>query len=255
MPLNSIAAVPLLASLVLSYRADSGTVYVAADSRITTAHFLSSSLPETGSNRPNDSGCKIRVLNGGVVFVGTGTTLFSANGHKTNIYTIAADAASHLPPVPLQAADIRRMALEWQTAVRVRLQSRLSASSQGSAPESVAGTTGSFYAATEDSGVYAVTARIAPRGHQIESIEEPQPPSGYMVATGTEVAKHDALEIAANPASALLPWPRRLQSIEARTIREEALRYGARSTIGGPIDLIEITPQGPLWLARKPTCR
>ena len=150
MPLNSIAAVPLLASLVLSYRADSGTVYVAADSRITTAHSFSSSLPETVSNRPDDSGCKIRVLDGGVVFVGTGTTLFSANGRQTNIYTIAADTASHLPPVPLQAADIRRMALKWQTAVRARVQSRLSASPQGSAP-AVAGITGSFYAATEDS--------------------------------------------------------------------------------------------------------
>jgi hypothetical protein len=46
-----------------------------------------------------------------------------------------------------------------------------------------------------------------------------------------------------------------LQAIEAETIRVEAERYGRRSDIGGPIDVIEISSQGPVWLARKAICR
>jgi hypothetical protein len=207
------------------------------------------------SSGTEDAACKIRVLNDGVVFVGTGNTLFSADGQATNIYTIATNAAASHPRGPLRAADIHQIALAWQTAVRARLQQRLNASQKKAVTESVIGTTGSFYAATEDKSVYALTLRIASHGNQIESIEEPQPPPGYLVAAGTTAAKADALAVAANPALRSIPWSSRLERIAAQTIREEALRYGTRSTIGGRIDLIEITSQGPTWLARKPTCR
>ncbi len=247
MPFSVLAAAPLLASLVLSYRSSPDKVYIAADSRLTST--------EARSTLPDDSACKIRVLTDGVVFVGTGNTLFSVNGRTTDIYNLAASAAATLPRRPLQSADLRRIALAWQTRVRSRLQARLKASAQGLAAESVTGTTGSFYATTADGSIAAITLRIAP-GHsrRLASIEEPQAPAAYLVATGTEAAKQDALAIADSPQNATLPWPNRLEAIEAQTIREEAQRYGSHAEIGGPIDLIEITSKGPTWLARKPSC-
>jgi hypothetical protein len=94
----------------------------------------------------------------------------------------------------------------------------------------------------------------------LREIEEPQTPSGYLTATGTDEAKQNALAIgngqsAGNISGGTLPWPLRLRAIEARTIQIETHRYGQNSEIGGPIDVIEITSKGPLWLARKAACR
>jgi hypothetical protein len=243
MALNALAALPLVASLVLSYRAGPGTVYVAADSRLTSSTLA-----------PTDTACKIRVLNGGLVFVGTGSALFSADRVHTNIYTVAARAAALLPPVPLEVADIRRVAFAWQAVVHARLRAMLAAQETDAEAISSAGTTGSFYGTTQNGDVYSVTLRIsAVSKHKLSDIEEPLAQAGYLVAVGTNEAKERAL--AAAPKYALLPWPGRLQAIESETIRIEAERYGRGSDIGGPIDLIAITAKGPVWLARKAACR
>jgi hypothetical protein len=174
MALSALAAIPLLASLVLSYRANPGTVYVAADSRLTPSAANS-------SRAPTDTTCKIRVLNDGVVFVGTGNAMFSAGRVRTNIYSLAAREAALLPRGPLEPEDIRRIAFAWQATVHARLLAMIAANGRltEASEISTTGTTGSFYAAT----------------------------------------------------------------------------YGRRSDIGGPIDVIEISSQGPVWLARKAICR
>jgi hypothetical protein len=245
---NALFAIPLLASLVLSYRADPGTVYVAADSRLTSTS-ISSPRP------PSDTTCKIRVLHDGVVFVGTGNALFSADRLRTNIYSVAARAAASLPIGPLKPEDIRRIAFAWQATVHARLQAMVEAEG-GPANAAIAttGTTGSFFAATGSDEVYGITLRVGgDTDGRLQNIEEPEAQVGYLVATGTNEAKEQALAVA--PQYARLPWPGRLEAIEAETIRLQAERYGMRSDIGGPIDLIEITPKGPIWLARKAACR
>lgn len=257
MALTALTAIPLLASLVLSYRADSGTVYVAADSRLTPT------TPVESARTSGATTCKIRVLNDGVVFVGTGNALFSTRSVRTDIYAVAADAASTLDDRPLEPADIRRVALAWQTVIHTRLQTMLHTEAANGRHTlideqalSTTGTTGSFFAATASGEVYGLTLRVAvgPEG-ALQNIEEPEPQPGYLVATGTNEAKHNALAIAAQMQNANIPWPRRLQAIETRSIHIAAQRYGRRSEIGGPIDMIEITPKGPLWLARKSSCR
>ena len=252
MSLSALAAVPLLASLVLSYRAGPGTVYVAADSRLTTVENGTSPIqPEI----PDDTACKLRVLDDGILFAGTGNAVFTANGLATDIYRVAANAAATLPRRPLQPADIRRVALAWQATVHARLQARMRRSSRGYTADPATGTTGSFYAATADGSVYAITLRIAPGSDgRLENIEEPQAPSGYLVAAGAAEAKRTALAIAASQPSPTDPWPNRLQSIENQSIRAEIRRHGNQSDIGGAVDLVEITPKGPTWLARKPGC-
>jgi hypothetical protein len=259
MPLSAIAAVPLLASLVLSYRASPDRVYIVADSRLTSTSAAQTSLTQLPHQplltHSNDSACKIRILNGGVVFVGTGNTLFTASGHTTNIYTVAANAALTLAHRPLQATDLRHIALVWQATIHARLQAKLNAATPVLQAEPVTGTTGSFYAVTAGGNVSAITLRIAPGpGGRLQNIEEPQSPPGYLVATGTDAAKQDALELADSQQNATLPWPYRLQAIEAQTIREEEQRYGNLSEIGGPVDLIEISSKGPAWLTRKSSC-
>ncbi len=260
MSLNAIAALPLLASLALSYRASPGTVYVAADSRLTSA------APAPVRQVPDDRACKIRVLNDGVVFVGTGNAFFSAQDVRTNIYALAANAARTLPPGPIDPAAIRRVAFAWQAAVHARLLAKLQAEAPADRlqPASHAaigaiettGATGSFYAATSTGTVYGITLRVAlDDTGALQNIQEPEAQPGYLVATGTNEAKRQALSIASAPAANALAWPRRLLAIESQTIRAEARSYGRRSDIGGPIDLIEITPGGPVWLARKPGCR
>jgi hypothetical protein len=260
MSFSAIAAVPLLASLVLAYRASPNTVYVAADSRLTSPLSVQSSSGDTVPTfTPNDTACKIRVLRDGVVFVGTGNALFSAYRLRTNIYTVAAKAAATLPRRPLEPADIRRVAFIWQTTIHARLLAKLR-SSPAAAPgtsltESTTGTTGAFYSLTADGSVYGITLRVALNASGVlENIQEPETLSGYLVATGTNEAKQQALAIASAPGTAALPWPRRLQSIEAQTMRKQFARYGSRSDIGGPIDIIEISSKGPVWLARKAGC-
>jgi len=243
MALNALAALPLLASLVLSYRAGPGTVYVAADSRLTSATLA-----------PTDTACKIRVLKDGVVFVGTGSALFSADRVRTNIYTVAARAAASLPPGPLSASDIRRVAFAWQAAVHARLGAMLAARETDAEALSSTGTTGSFYGATQNGDVYGVTVRVGiDSSRELSDIEEPEAETGYLIASGTNEGKAQALAVAAKYAR--LPWPGRLQAIESETIRIEAERHGRGSDIGGPIDSIAITPAGPVWLARKAACR
>jgi hypothetical protein len=256
MPLSLLSAAPLLASLVLSYRAGPGTVYVAADSRLTSPERTA----ETPAETPSDSACKIRVLKDGVVFAGSGNAIFSTPVGEANIYAIAAKTAATLPPGPLQASDVRRIALQWQSTVHARLLARESPATQ-SAAETPTGSTGSFYAALEDGAVYSITLRVAADPHGVlRDIEEPETPSGYLTATGTNEAKHDALAIgnrqsAGDISGGTLPWPLRLRAIEAQTIQIETHRYGQNSEIGGPIDVVEITSKGPLWLARKAGCR
>jgi hypothetical protein len=248
MALSAVSAIPLLASLVLSYRADSGTVYVAADSRLTST--------AANSTRPaTDTTCKIRVLNDGVVFVGTGNALFSADRVRTNIYAVAAREAVSLPKGPLNPDDIRRLAFAWQARVHDRLQAMIAADGpRTDGAVSTTGTTGSFYAATSDGDVYGVTVRVGADGDgRLQDIEEPEGRVGYLIATGTNEAKEQAL--AAAPRYARLPWPGRLEAIEAETIRVEAERHGRRSDVGGPVDIIEISSKGPVWLARKAACR
>ncbi|AXC10585.1 hypothetical protein ACPOL_1237 [Acidisarcina polymorpha] len=245
---------PLLASLVLSYRASPTTVYVAADSRLTSPASQGVTPP------PVDTACKIRVLKGGVVFVGTGNALFSADGVETNIYALAAHAAAALPSRPLEDADIRDIALVWQNLIHGRLQEKLQAGPQNTANTSkvaaTAGTTGSFYAATASGDVFAITLRVALDDQGLlRDTEEPQPQPGFLVATGTNIAKQDALELATSSQNVMLPWPRRLQAIELQTIREEAQRYGRGSDIGGRVDMIQITSKGPAWILRKANCR
>ena len=242
MSLNVLAALPLLASLVLSYRAGPGTVYVAADSRLTSTTVATT-----------DTACKIRVLNDGIVFVGTGSALFSADGLRTNIYAVAGRAAALLPRRPMQAEDIRRVAFAWQATVHARLRAMLDARQTDAEAISSTGTTGSFHGVTENGDIYSVTVRIGidSKG-ELSDIEEPEAQTGYLIATGTNEAKERALAIA--PRYARLPWPGRLQAIEEETIRVEAERYGRDSDIGGPIDLIKITSTGPVWLARKAGC-
>ena len=249
MSLSTIAAVPLLASLVLSYRASPGTVYIAADSRLTS--------PETAIlAAPSDTACKIRVLANGVVFVGTGNAIFTANRVPTNVYTIAAREAAQIPHRPLIPEDIRSIALAWQATVHARLSAKLDAETGKAATESTTGTTGSFYAAIADGTVYGITLRVAlDRNGFLQNIEEPEPLTNYLVATGVTEAKQQALAIAAAPANATLPWPNRLVATEAETIHRQAQLHGRQSDIGGPIDMIEITPKGPIWLVRKPACR
>lgn len=253
MPLNLLAAVPLLASLALSYRASPGTVYVAADSRLTeTESEAGLQVP------PSDTACKIRVLKDGVVFVGTGNAYFSAGQIRTNIYALAARAAATLPVRPLEPADVRRIALAWQSTVHQRLAARMQSEPQPALASELSstGTTGAFYAATAEGDVYGITLRVAlDRNGFLEDIEEPQALGGYLVATGTNAAKQQSLAIAATQRNASLPWPRRLQAIEQQTIQTEARLYGRRSDIGGPVDVIEITPKGPVWLARKANCQ
>lgn len=247
MALTAVAAIPLLASLVLSYRANPGTVYVAADSRLTSSAIAS---PQP----PSDTTCKIRVLHGGVVFVGTGDALFSADRLRTNIYSVAARAAVTLPKGPLRPEDIRRLAIAWQVIVHKRLQAMVEAhGGLADATISTTGTTGSFYAGIGSGEVYGITVRVGADSHgRLQNIEEPEPEAGYLTATGTNEAKEQALAVA--PKYARLPWPGRLEAIEAEAIRLEEERYGPRSAIGGPIDLIEINPRGPIWLARKASC-
>jgi len=238
-----LIAASLLASLVLSYRAGPGTVYVAADSRLTSATLA-----------PTDTACKIRVLSHGLVFVGTGSALFSTDRVHTDIYLVAARAAAALPVGPLEAADIRRVAFAWQAAVHARLGAMLAARQTDPETISSTGTTGSFYGATQNDNIYSVTMRInVDFKHKLSDIEEPVAQAGYLIATGTNEAKE--LALAAAPKYARLPWPGRLEAIEEETIRIEAERYGRDSDIGGPIDLIAITPKGPVWLARKAACR
>jgi hypothetical protein len=249
MALSALTAIPLLASLVLSYRASPDTVYVAADSRLTPT-AADSARPAT------DTICKIRVLNEGVVFVGTGNALFSADRVRTDIYSVAAKAAALLPGGRLEPSDIRRIAFAWQATVHARLQAMVAANGPLTDAAAIAttGTTGSFYAATLNGEVYGVTVRVgADAGGRLEDIEEPEARVGYLIATGTNEAKE--LALAAAPRYARLPWPGRLEAIEAETIRIEAERYGRRSDIGGAIDVIEITSKGPVWLARKATCQ
>ena len=246
MALNFLASLPLLASLVLSYRAGAGTVYVAADSRLTS----------TPARLPDDTACKIRVLNDGVVFVGTGNALFSAERLKTNIYAVAGLVAASLPQRPLEVADIRRVAFAWQQTIHSRLSAMLAARGRPltAAEISATGTTGSFYGVVQNGDVYGVTVRIGiVSKRELSDIEEPEAQTGYLIATGTIEAKERALAIA--PQYVRLPWPGRLQAIEDETIRVEAARYGRRSEIGGPVDLIEITSKGPVWLARKAGCK
>jgi hypothetical protein len=247
--LSALTAIPLLASLVLSYRASSDTVYVAADSRLTPT-------AATSAQPPTDTTCKIRVLNDGVVFVGTGNALFSADRVRTNIYAVAARVAASLPRRPPERDDIRRIAFAWRATVHARLLAMIEAHGPltDAAAISTTGTTGSFYAATSDGEVYGITVRVgADADGRLQDIEEPEAQTGYLIATGTNEAKQQAL--AAAPQYAQLPWPGRLEAIEAETIRVEAERYGRRSDIGGPIDLIEINSKGPVWLARKAACR
>jgi len=249
MPFSAIAAIPLFASLALSYRASPGTVYIAADSRLTS--------PETAIRGvPNDTACKIRVLNDEIVFVGTGNAIFTANRFTTNVYTIAAREAAQIPRRPLLPEDIRRVALAWQATVHERLAAKLVAETGKAATESTTGATGSFYAATASGSVYGITLRVAldPEGF-LRNIEEPEPLLNYLIATGGAEAKQEALAIATSPNNANIPWPGRLVATEAETIRVQARIHGRQSEIGGPIDMIEITPKGPIWLARKSTCR
>jgi len=240
---------------VLSYRASPGTVYVAADSRLTS----SAVSPASSTRPPSESTCKIRILNDGVVFVGTGNALFSADRVRTNIYAVAARAAATLPRGPLQAGEIQKLALTWQATIHRRLQALLD--SQGEARPlteaaiSATGTTGSFYAAVAGGEVFGITVRVGLDGRGVvEDIREPQQLSGYLVATGTNEAKQQALAIAAAPQDSQLAWPGKLSAIESQTIRVEAARYGRHSDIGGAIDVIEIAPSGPVWLAHKPSC-
>jgi hypothetical protein len=246
MPLSAIAAVPLLASLVLSYRASPGTVYIAADSRLTS--------PKTSAGTiPNDTACKIRVLTNGVVFVGTGNAIFTTNRFTTNVYAIAAHEAAQIPRRPLTPEDVRRTALAWQATVHARLSAKLAAEHSKSATESTTGSTGSFYAATADGAVYGITLRVALDANgMLRNIEEPAPLANYLIATGANEAKQQALTIASR--NATLPWPQRLQATEIQTIRRQAQLYGRKSDIGGPIDMIEITPKGPIWISKKPSC-
>ncbi len=253
MPLSVFTAVPLVASLVLSYRASPGNVYVAADSRLTS--------PDRSAEAPDDTACKIRVLNDGVVFAGSGNAIFSTPSGQANIYVIAAKAAATLPPGPLQASDVRRLALQWQATVHGRLIARQAREAQSAVDETPTGSTGSFYAALEGGAVYSITLRVAADRHGVlREIEEPQTPSDYLTATGTNEAKENALAIgngqsAGNVSGGTLPWPLRLRAIEAQTIQIETHRHGQNSEIGGPIDIIEITSKGPLWLAHKAGCR
>jgi hypothetical protein len=156
----------------------------------------------------------------------------------------------------LEPEDIRRIALAWQAAVHRRLSAKLAAEGSTSATEGGIGTTGSFYAATANGTVYGITLRVALDANGfLQNIEEPQSPTGYLVATGATEAKQQALDVAKAPRNTTIAWPGRLQAIEAQTILEQARLHGHKSDIGGPIDLIEITPKGPIWLAKKPTCR
>ena len=247
MSLSAISAIPLLASLVLSYRASPGTVYIAADSRLTT---------DSSAEPMRDTACKIRVLNDGIVFVGTGNAIFTSDRITTNIYAVASREATEIPHRPLQAADIRSIAMKWQAAVNQRLSAKLASQASRSAAEPGVGTTGSFYAATANGTVYGITLRIGldPNG-KLQNVEEPQSPTGYLVATGATEAKQQALNIATSPQNQAITWPRKLEAIEAQTILEQSRIHGQNSDIGGPIDLIEITPNGPKWLARKTACR
>lgn len=247
MSLNAIAVFPLVASLVLAYRPDPGRVYVAADSRM-TSNDPASAAPA--------SACKIRVLNGSIVFVGTGNVLFSAGAARTDIYSLAEREAGSPGIGPATAEQVREIALRWQREVHARLLEKMKVPATGqSSASSVTGTTGSFYAAVAGGTVYALTLRVAPNAlGMLQDIEEPPSPAGYLVATGTNEAKAIALTSASGPAVRALPWPRRLQAIEMQTIRSLARRYG-HSDVGGPIDLIEINASGPSWLVRKSACR
>jgi hypothetical protein len=252
MSLSAFAAVPLLASLVLSYRADTGTVYVAADSRLTAAGEAGTALP------PDDSACKIRVLNRGVVFVGSGNAIFTVNRRRTNIYSLAAYMANGLPHRPLTPSDIRQLALRWQAAIHSRLLAKVRAAPRtiDETAESSTGTTGSFYSASADGSVYGITLRVAPgTDGALRNIEEPAPLPGYLVATGTAEGKQEALAFAASQTSASFPWPGRLRTIEEEVIRRQSERYGRQADIGGSIDILEITKNGPAWIAHKPSCR
>jgi hypothetical protein len=157
-----------------------------------------------------------------------------------------------LPKGTVTAEDVRRVAFAWQATIHTRLSAMIEADHRPLADAT--GPTGSFYAATGDGLVYAITLRIAatPEG-TLQDIEEPGGQTGYLVATGTNEAKARALAVA--PRYATLAWPARLEAIESETIRAEMARYGSKSDIGGPVDLIEITPDGPVWLRRKAVCR
>jgi hypothetical protein len=242
-------------------QADSNRIIVAADSR-----------RRSGPGEFTDSACKINVLGPHMFFTAAGDVALTHVDHGRDIIVYDAHEFAKTVFKTHQMSTAHEIAGLWSELIRRRLQRAINAT-----PKSFGTYTPKFqavFASTSSTELHIYRMEVAVKksktGSGVVSVEQKSflmPPNEPTMYLGGE-ALPDVVEFLQNQTPRAVEANKHLRGDiadnpdrDAVALRMQfAIQYAAdwstsKDTVGGPVDILELTHKGNRWIAVKNECK